>query len=59
MARVPEHRVRLHRIGFRAGDVDVMAAGTLERSDGKRGSAPRYPCQAHMFAALGTVWLIE
>jgi hypothetical protein len=63
VAREPEHRVRLHWIGFRDGEVDVdvnvMAAGTLERSDGKRGSATRHPCQAHMFAALGTVWLIQ
>jgi len=55
VARKPENRVRFHWIGFGDSDVDVMAAGTLERSDGKRGSATRHPCEAHAFTALGTV----
>jgi hypothetical protein len=43
---------------LRDGDMDVMAAGTLERSDGKRGSVALYPCQAHAFTTLGTVLLL-
>jgi hypothetical protein len=51
--REPENRVRFHWIGFHDSNADVMAAGALQSSDGKRGSATRYPCEAHAFTALG------
>ena len=37
VASKPENRARFQRIGFDLRGVDVMAAGTFERSDVKRG----------------------
>lgn len=54
-ASKPEHRVRFHRVGFDRRNMDVTAAGTLERSDVKPGWSGRQPCQQHALMALGTV----